>query len=50
VVSTDAFKTALAKLSVDPVGETSKEFAKLVKSDFDRWGPIVQGSGFTPED
>jgi tripartite-type tricarboxylate transporter receptor subunit TctC len=50
VVSTDAFKTALAKLSVDPVGETPKEFARLVKSDFDRWGPIVQGSGFTPED
>lgn len=50
VVSTDAFKTALAKLSVDPVGETPKEFVQLVKSDFDRWGPIVQGSGFTPED
>jgi tripartite-type tricarboxylate transporter receptor subunit TctC len=50
VVNTDTFKIALAKLSVDPAGETPKEFAQLVKSDFDRWGPIVQGSGFTPED
>jgi tripartite-type tricarboxylate transporter receptor subunit TctC len=50
VVDTDAFKAALAKLAVDPVAETPKEFAQLVKSDFDRWGPIVQASGFTPED
>jgi len=50
VVNTDAFKTALAKLSVDPAAETPKEFAQLIKSDFDRWGPIVQASGFTPED
>jgi tripartite-type tricarboxylate transporter receptor subunit TctC len=50
VVNSDVFKTALAKLSVDPAGETPKEFAQLVKSDFDRWRPIVQASGFTPED
>jgi tripartite-type tricarboxylate transporter receptor subunit TctC len=49
-VNTDAFKAALAKLSVDPAGETPKEFAQLIKSDFERWGPIVQTSGFTPED
>jgi tripartite-type tricarboxylate transporter receptor subunit TctC len=50
VVNTAAFKTALARLSVDPAGETPKEFAELVKADFERWGPIVQASGFTPED
>jgi tripartite-type tricarboxylate transporter receptor subunit TctC len=50
VVNSDVFKAALAKLSVDPAGETAKEFAQLVKSDFDRWGPIVRTSGFTPED
>jgi tripartite-type tricarboxylate transporter receptor subunit TctC len=50
VVNTDAFKTALAKLAMDPAGETPTEFAQLVKSDFDHWGPIVQASGFTPED
>jgi tripartite-type tricarboxylate transporter receptor subunit TctC len=50
VVNTDGYRTALAKLAIDPAGETPKEFAQLVKSDFDRWGPIVQASGFTPED
>jgi tripartite-type tricarboxylate transporter receptor subunit TctC len=50
LVSTDAFKTSLAKLSVDAVGVTPEEFAQLIKSDFDRWGPIVQASGFSPED
>ena len=29
VVNTDAFKTALAKLAIDPAGETPKEFAQL---------------------
>jgi tripartite-type tricarboxylate transporter receptor subunit TctC len=50
VVNTGTFKNALNKLAVDPAGETPKEFAQLVKSDFERWGPIVQASGFTPED
>jgi tripartite-type tricarboxylate transporter receptor subunit TctC len=50
VVNTDAFKTALAKLAIDPVAETPGEFAQLVRSDFDRWEPIVRVSGFTPED
>jgi tripartite-type tricarboxylate transporter receptor subunit TctC len=50
VVNGDAFKAGLARLSVNPAGETPKEFAQLVKSDFDRWGPIVQASGFSPED
>ena len=50
VVSTDAFKAGMAKLSVNPTGESPEEFAQLIKSDFDRWGPIVQASGFAPED
>jgi len=45
VVNTSAFKAALAKLSVDPAGETPEEFSQLVKSDFERWGPIVKASG-----
>jgi tripartite-type tricarboxylate transporter receptor subunit TctC len=50
VVNTDTFKTGLAKLSVGAVSITPGEFAQLIKSDFDRWGPIVQASGFSPED
>jgi tripartite-type tricarboxylate transporter receptor subunit TctC len=50
VVNTAAFKTALAKLSIDAVSAAPTEFAQLIKSDFDRWGPIVLASDFSPED
>jgi tripartite-type tricarboxylate transporter receptor subunit TctC len=50
VVNADTFKTGLAKLSVNAVSATSGEFAQLIKSDFERWRPIVQASGFAPED
>jgi tripartite-type tricarboxylate transporter receptor subunit TctC len=50
LVSTDAVKTGLAKLSVDAISVTPEEFAQPIKSDFDRWGQIVQASGFSPED
>jgi tripartite-type tricarboxylate transporter receptor subunit TctC len=50
VVNSDAFKAGLARLSVDAVSLAPEEFARRIKSDFDRWGPIVQASGFSPED
>jgi tripartite-type tricarboxylate transporter receptor subunit TctC len=46
----DSFKASLARLSVDVFGVTSQAFANLLKSDFDRWGPVVRASGFSPED
>jgi tripartite-type tricarboxylate transporter receptor subunit TctC len=50
VLKTDSFKSGLAKLSVDAGGESPSEFATLIRSDFDRWGPIVRASGFTLDD
>jgi tripartite-type tricarboxylate transporter receptor subunit TctC len=50
VLKTDAFKASLAKLAFEPAGASPSDFAKLIKSDFDRWGPIVRASGFTPEE
>jgi tripartite-type tricarboxylate transporter receptor subunit TctC len=29
---------------------TPADFARQIKTDFDRWGPIVKASGFTPMD
>jgi tripartite-type tricarboxylate transporter receptor subunit TctC len=49
-VNTDGFKASVAKLSVDAMSLTPGDFAQLIKSDFERWGPIVQASGFSPED
>jgi tripartite-type tricarboxylate transporter receptor subunit TctC len=39
-----------ANFAVDPGGLTPAEFARQVKADHDRWGPIVKESGFTPLD
>jgi tripartite-type tricarboxylate transporter receptor subunit TctC len=50
VLKTDAFKAGIAKLSFEPAGTSPSDFAKLIKSDFDRWGPIVRASGFMPEE
>lgn len=49
-VSTEAFQAGLAKLAVDALALTPEDFAQLIRSDFERWGPIVQASGFAPED
>lgn len=39
---------AFANLSVDAAGHTPADFARVIKADHDRWGPIVKASGFTP--
>jgi len=42
----------VAKLSgvgMDPATGTPEEFAKIVASDYAKWGPIVKASGFKPE-
>ena len=31
-------------------GESPEDFAKLIRTDIERWGPIVKASGFVPED
>jgi tripartite-type tricarboxylate transporter receptor subunit TctC len=49
-LKTNNVRTGLAKMSIDVAGASPSDFARLIKSDFDRWGPIVRASGFTPED
>jgi tripartite-type tricarboxylate transporter receptor subunit TctC len=48
-LSTDDVKVGMAKLSLDPTGDSPQGFARLVKAEFDRWGPIVEASGFRAE-
>ena len=43
-------QAGLAAQSVDAGGLTPADFARQVKADYDRWGPIVKESGFTPLD
>ena len=49
-LQTKEVQAGLATQSVDVGGLTPAEFARQVKADFERWGPIVKESGFTPLD
>ena len=49
-LQTKEVQAGFAAQSVDVGGMTPAEFARQVKADFDRWGPIVKESGFTPLD
>ena len=43
-------KAGLSKLSFDPAGNTPEQFSEMVRAGLERWGPVVQASGFKPED
>ncbi len=43
-------KATLARMGFKIAGTSQAEFARLIKSEFERWGPIVLASGFTPLD
>lgn len=47
---TNEVKAGLARLSFEPAGASPGDFARLVRSDTERWGSIVKASGFTPID
>ena len=49
-LQTREVQAGLANQSVDVAGHTPADFARQIKADFDRWGPIVKTSGFTPLD
>lgn len=40
----------LGKYGMKPLTNTPEQFALLLKSDIERWGPVVKASGFTAED
>jgi tripartite-type tricarboxylate transporter receptor subunit TctC len=46
----DEIKAAFTKISYEIVGASQADFARLIKSDFERWGPIVKASGYKPEE
>ncbi|MGJ7509690.1 Bug family tripartite tricarboxylate transporter substrate binding protein [Variovorax sp. GT1P44] len=44
------FIASLATYGLEPIHQSPEEFARRVKADYDRWGPIVRATGFTAED
>lgn len=49
-LQTKEVQEGFAKLAFAPGGEPPTEFAQRVRADHERWGPIVEASGFKPED
>jgi len=49
-LQTKEMQAGLANQSVDVGGLTPADFARQIKADTDRWGPIVKASGFTSLD
>lgn len=44
------FVEALAKVGLQPMHQPHEEFARMVRSDYNRWTPVVKSTGFTAED
>lgn len=49
-LKTDLVQQGLTKLGFEAAGESQADFARLMRNDLDRWGPIVRDSGFTAEE
>lgn len=37
------------KLGLGAEGSTSAELQRALRNEYDFWGPVIKGSGFTPE-
>jgi tripartite-type tricarboxylate transporter receptor subunit TctC len=49
VLHAPAVRDKLAKLGAIVDGSTPADFAELIKSDYDKWGPIIQAAGIKGE-
>jgi tripartite-type tricarboxylate transporter receptor subunit TctC len=49
-VETPDLRAWIEKGGMEPTGTTPAELAAIVRSDYDRWGPVIKASGFTSED
>jgi tripartite-type tricarboxylate transporter receptor subunit TctC len=44
-----AIKERLAKLGATSIGSSPQDFAKLIQSDYDKWGPIIKAADIKAE-
>jgi tripartite-type tricarboxylate transporter receptor subunit TctC len=44
-----AVRDRLTKLGATPIGGSAEEFAKLIASEHEKWGPIIKAAGITGE-
>lgn len=47
-VNDPAVHKRLVEMGLEPTGHGAERLAKVMKDDYDRWGPIIRASGFKP--
>lgn len=47
-VNDPAVNQRLVDMGLEPTGYSADRLAKVMKDDYDRWGPIIRASGFKP--
>jgi tripartite-type tricarboxylate transporter receptor subunit TctC len=48
-LNSPAVKERLAKLAASPIGSSPKEFDAKIRTDYDKWGPIIKAAGIKAE-
>lgn len=48
-VADPALNRKLVEMGLEPTGYAPDRLATILKADFDRWGPVIQASGFKPD-
>jgi tripartite-type tricarboxylate transporter receptor subunit TctC len=43
-----ALHARLEKMGLEPTGLGPQELAKILKHDYEQWGPVIRASGFKP--
>ena len=48
VVRAPEMKQRLEQLGLEPTGYPPEELARILRADYDKWGPVIKASGFKP--
>ncbi|MFZ2738281.1 MAG: tripartite tricarboxylate transporter substrate binding protein [Burkholderiaceae bacterium] len=48
VVHSPDMKQRLEQLGLEPTGYGPEELARILRRDYDKWGPVIKASGFKP--
>jgi tripartite-type tricarboxylate transporter receptor subunit TctC len=43
-----ALRDKLEQMGLEPTGLGPHELAKILKADYEKWGPVIRASGFKP--
>jgi tripartite-type tricarboxylate transporter receptor subunit TctC len=48
-MKTQAVKERFRTLGATPIGGSAADFVKLIRSDYDKWGPVIKAAGIEAE-